>query len=372
MPLRISSTYRAHIEHQTNTLSNTLSNTYRTHIEHQTDTKNQHIEHISSTKSTTKSTTKIPPIEAEKIFSCLSKSQKEILLFIYNSCKLLLSKTSASITIDDFANCCNLKKKSVKTTLRRLEKNNLIILRSFKRGRQGWRKYEVPENIYQEILLTNNVGFKSSTESSTKSTTNSTVVSSSNINKTTTTIPWDFKEIDLTPLAKEGFDESHIIQIYREYSQKPEIALSAEIIQNSINALAFDLKYNHVAGNFKNSPAVVLISLLKKGQPYSSKTPEKVLTPREEAMQEYLLAQEKKNHNTMEMEKKAQDLALQEWLNLLPEEELLKFNQDSRPDGMPEKLYRLSKKRKALETAKDYFYNVLWPEKLKQILNNTK
>ena len=229
----------------------------------------------------------------------------------------------------------------------------------------------MPENIYQEILLTDNVGFKSSTESSTKSTTNPTVVSSSNIN-TTTTIPWDFKEIDLAPLAKEGFDESHIIQIYREYSQKPEIALSAEIIQNSINALAFDLKYNHVAGNFKNSPAVVLVSLLKKGQPYSSKTPEKVLTPREEAMQEYLLSQEKKQQKITEIETKAKDLALQEWLNLLPEEELLNFNQDLRPEGMPEKLYQLSRRKKARNIAKDYFSIVLWPEKLKQILNNTK
>lgn len=226
----------------------------------------------------------------------------------------------------------------------------------------------MPENIYQEILLTDSVGFKSSTESSTKSTTNPTVVSS-NINKTTT-IPLEFKQIDLTPLAKEGFDESHIIQIYREYSQKPEIALPTEIIQNSINALAFDLKHNHVAGNFKNTPAVVLLSLLKKGQPYSSKTPDKVLSPQEEAMQEYLLSQEKKQQKIIEIEAKAKELALQEWLNLLPEEELLNFNQDLRPEGMPEKLYQLSRRKKALELAKDYFSTILWPKKFKLILAN--
>ena len=144
------------------------------------------------------------------------------------------------------------------------------------------------------------------------------------------------------------------------------------MLQNSINAFAFDLKHNNTSVDFKSSPAVVLTSLLKKGQPYSSKTPEKVLTPKEEAMQEYFLAQNKKQQKILELEIKTKELALQEWLNLLPEEELLNFNQDRRPEGMPEKLYELSKKRKALEFAKDYFNTVLWPEKLKQILSKVK
>ena len=197
-----------------------------------------------------------------------------------------MSKTSAGITLDEFANCCGLKKKSVKTTLRRLEKSNLIILRSFKRCRQGWRKYEVPESVYQEILLTEHPGFKSSTES----TTTPPLVSSyifNNILTTNTALPEDYQNLDLTSLASIGFDGSHIIQIYREYSKKPELTLSAEIIQNSINAFAFDLKHNSISNDFKSSPAVVLTYLLKKGQPYSSKTPEKMLTPQEEAMRDY-------------------------------------------------------------------------------------
>jgi len=127
-----------------------------------------------------------------------------------------------------------------------------------------------------------------------------------------------------------------------------------------------------VASAFKNSPAVVLTSLLKKGQPYSSKTPEKVLTPQEDAIQEYFLAQEKKQQRILEIKTKAKDLALQEWLNVLPEEELLNFNQDPRPNGMPEKLYQMSRRKKALELAKEYFNTVLWPQKLKQILNETE
>jgi hypothetical protein len=198
------------------------------------------------------------------------------------------------------------------------------------------------------------------------------VVCSSYINTTTTYLPEELQQIDYSPLLDIGFDKSHIIQIHREHTKKPELALSAEIIQNSINSLAFDLKYNNVASTFKNSPAVVLTSLLKKGHPYSSKTPEKVLMPQEEAIQEYLLAQEKKQQKITEIKTKAREFALQEWLESLSVEELLNFNQESRPEGMPDKVYQTSRRKKALEFAKDYFDTILWPEKLKQILNEAK
>ena len=288
----------------------------------------------------------------------------------------MLSKTSASISLDEFANCCDLKKKSVKTTLRRLEKSNLIILRSFRRGRQGWRKYEIPENVYQEILLTDNQDIesstKSSTESSTKSTTTSTIVSSSNYINITTYLPDDFKQIDFSCLSGYGLDESHIIQIYREYSKKPELSLSAEIIQNSIYALAFDLKHNNVADSFKQSPVVLLTALLKKGQPYSSKTPDKVLSPQEEAMQEYVIAQTKRCSRILEIETQAKGLALQEWLRQKTNLELVaEFNPNNEPQmaGLTKSLQQTLAKKKAVELAKEHFEVVVWPTRVAEILS---
>ena len=198
---------------------------------------------------------------------------------------------------------------------------------------------------------------------------NSPNVVSSNINNiTTTNLPEDFKQIDFSSLSGYGLDESHIIQIYREYSKKPELSLSAEIIQNSIYALAFDLKHNNVAGSFKHSPTVVLTALLKKGQPYSSKTPDKVLNPREEAMQEYIVAQEKRHYRIQELENKTKEFELQEWLKSLPEQELATFApQDCCPEGMPEKIYQTSRRKKALAAAQEYFITVLWPQKLNEL-----
>ena len=197
-------------------------------------------------------------------------------------------------------------------------------------------------------------------------------VSSSYIN-TTTYLPEEFQQIDFSSLSDIGFDESHIIQIYREHKKNPELALSAEIIQNSINAFAFDLKHNDVMGTFKAAPAVVLTSLLKKRQPYSSKTPDKVLSPREEAMQEYLQAQQKKNLKILEIETQTKDSAQQEWLNSLSERELLDFNQnnDLRPDGMPERIFEISQRKKALAQAKEYFNTIIWPTRQKEILEQS-
>ena len=91
-------------------------------------------------------------------------------------------------------------------------------------------------------------------------------------------------------------------------------------------------------------------------------------------MREYLLSQEKKHLKLLEMETTAKNFALQEWLGALPEEELFSFNpgNDIRPNGMPEKLYQVSKRKKALEFANEYFNTILWPKKRSQILSEGK
>ena len=87
-------------------------------------------------------------------------------------------------------------------------------------------------------------------------------------------------------------------------------------------------------------------------------------------MQEYLSAQQKKNIKLLELEEKTKKITLQEWLNMLPEEQLLEFVKDyTHLQGVPEKVYQTSKRKKALALAEEYFNTVLWPQKFKQILN---
>lgn len=314
----------------------------------------------------------------------LGGKQRKLLFYIYTLCKTNGTKITPPLCRETICENTVIKKGTIKTALNRLIKKHFLLIDKSKTGRSGWIIFRIPDPIYQELFnndvslalnqtvlkqISNSTqtGLKQDSERYSERYSNAPIVSS-NINTTTTYIPESLRQIDYSPLSEIGFDEAHIIQIYREHTKSPELALSTDIIQNSIYALAFDLKHNNAAENFKCSPAVVLTAMLKKGQPYSSKTPEKVLTPREEAMQEYIIAQEKRDRKIQELENKTKEFELQEWLKSLPEQELATFaSQDCCPEGMPEKVYQTSRRKKALAAAQEYFITVLWPQKLNEL-----
>lgn len=314
----------------------------------------------------------------------LGGKQRKLLFYIYTLCKTNGTKITPPLCRETIYENTVIKKGTIKTALNRLIKKHFLLIDKSKTGRSGWIIFRIPDPIYQELFnndvslalnqtvlkqISNSTqtGLKQDSERYSERYSNAPIVSS-NINTTTTYIPESLRQIDYSPLSEIGFDEAHIIQIYREHTKSPELALSTDIIQNSIYALAFDLKHNNAAENFKCSPAVVLTAMLKKGQPYSSKTPEKVLTPREEAMQEYIIAQEKRDRKIQELENKTKEFELQEWLKSLPEQELATFaSQDCCPEGMPEKVYQTSRRKKALAAAQEYFITVLWPQKLNEL-----
>jgi len=296
----------------------------------------------------------------------------KLLLFLHQLCVNNCSLTTAEVATKNLNGLLGINSNRLRNLVLRLSKKKLIKVVIQNCSKEGaYRIFEFPKKIYDKLLCkVTSINPNNQPAQALATTLAGSNVCSSINNITTTYLPEEFQQIDYASLKKIGFDESHLIQIYRELSKKPEISLSAEVIQNSINSFAFDLKHNDVASTFKNSPAVVLTSLLKKGQPYSSKTPEKVLTPREEAMQEYLSAQQKKNIKLLELEEKTKKITLQEWLNMLPEEQLLEFVKDyTHLQGVPEKVYQTSKRKKALALAEEYFNTVLWPQKFKQILN---
>ena len=85
-------------------------------------------------------------------------------------------------------------------------------------------------------------------------------------------------------------------------------------------------------------------------------------------MQEYIAAQEKRHQKIQELENKTKEFKLQEWLKSLSEQELATFAPKAPcPEGMPEKIYQTSCRKKALAAAQEYFVTMLWPQKLNQI-----
>ncbi len=368
------------IEHKSNTnpaQTEHKPNTNQTQTEHKWNTNQTQMEHKPNTKPNTKRNTNGTQTEHKRTdLNAIVGGQRKLLFYIYNLCKMNGTKITSPLNLEVLYENTFIEKGSIKTSLNRLVQKGFLIRQEIKSGRSGWVIFRMPDTVYQE-LFNNDISLsltqtrhKLDTKPNTKPNTTAPVVVSSYID-TTTNVPDEFKNLDLSPLVGFGFGDSHVIQIYREYLKKPELSLSADIVQNSINALAFDLKHNSVAESFKQSPTVVLTALLKKGQPYSSKTPDKVLSPREEAMQEYLLAQQKKNLKILEIETQTKDSAQQEWLNGLSEQELLDFNQnnDLRPDGMPERIFEISQRKKALAQAKEYFNTIIWPTRQKEIFS---
>jgi predicted transcriptional regulator len=310
-------------------------------------------------------------------FSSLVGLQRKLVKFVYDECKIARAKTTNQLSIEYIVKTLETPYFSIKATIQRLIKKGVVIRTNLKQGRGGWVTYGVPDLVFNEILRYEETEYKPSTNlvhcsnfEQKPSAQPSTSLSSSSSyinNKNTTTNP---ESIDCSPLADIGFDSSHIVQIHREHLLKPELALSDKIIQDSIYALAFDLKNNNAASRFKNPPATVLVAMLKKGNPYCSTTPDKFLTPREENLQKFNAMVEHQQKRETETEAKAKQLACEQWMSAISEQELLEYVKDyTRLDGVPEKVYQTLRRKKALACAKDYFDTMIWPQKLKQILN---
>ena len=71
------------------------------------------------------------------------------------------------------------------------------------------------------------------------------------------------------------------------------------------------------------------------------------------------------------MEDRTKQLALQEWLDGLPELELMSFYEDDgKLNKVPEKTRAVLIRRQALQGASDYFESSVWPTKRKELFGS--
>ena len=351
--------------------------TKREQLEVKKGTKREQLEVKKGTKKNPKREQNIPDSTPEPSLDKLQRltgHQKKIMHFLLERTIDRGELHTGPVTYDDLCCICNTSHETIKVQIKRLVKKALINRLPGKRARGGYMLFMFsPEikasliSLKKQTLTCLQTDYKGNKKGSAKESHTEVVVSSSYIN-TTTNMNKDFQHIDTSPLSDIGFSQSHIIQVHREYEKNPDLALPADIVQESINALAFDLKHNNVAQDFKKSPAVVLTALLKKGKPYSSKTPEKYMTPAEEAMRDYLAAKEIRHKNKLAVESKIKEIEYQEWLSGLPAEELMELVPESEVADVPEKLRKTLRRRKALELSKEYFEAEIWPSKHQALL----
>ncbi len=81
----------------------------------------------------------------------LSESSKKIVRFFYKSIKRNKSNVTEELNLDMIATYSNVPKSSLKNTLFRLRKQNVIQTVHQKEGRGGWVIYSILQSIYYEL-----------------------------------------------------------------------------------------------------------------------------------------------------------------------------------------------------------------------------
>lgn len=346
---------------------------------HKVDTKQPQIEHKQNTKPHTRDTTNQTQNE-HKIatgihFFKLVGLQKKVILFLYENCKKIRSKETEPLTLEHIAAQLSICLGSIKTTIRRLQLKSFIKRIDFKNGRSGWSRYEVPDNIFSEIMQLENEHkinintIQSEHKLNTKLNTDS-YSSSSNNYKTTTTdelqfinqsrFPIEWQNMDIEPLSPIGFTKTHLFQIASQNK------LSSEIVQDSIYAFAFDLQENGKEKSIKGDPINFFMGILRTGRVYTF--PSNYESPQDKALRLYRENKRVIEQRRVEAEKEAINLAFNDWFEKLNDEQKIEFLPKMlRNNASSEKL----EKSKILESsAKSYFEKEIWPSEKGRIVAN--
>ena len=156
-------------------------------------------------------------------------------MFIYESCRFSGSKTSSPFAIQNIADGCKSSISAVKKALQRLEKKHLLRRVEYKDGRSGWTRYQLPNQVYGQ-LLQDETGAKVESNWSQSRVKVGTRLepepepmppssSSKNLEFTKLTntgdiegsdeLPLDWSQIDPTPLSAVRFGHTELAQLVR-------------------------------------------------------------------------------------------------------------------------------------------------------------
>lgn len=197
--------------------------------------------------------------------------QKRLLIFMFNECKKVCSRHTPPLTISYMGEHLNIAVGSIKTSVARLCDKAFITIESYKNGRGGWSVYEIPDDIYKELLhmetqhkLDTNLTqttYKLDTQPNTQPNT-SVSSSSSNILITTTTnndSEWSF---DISPFRGFGFTHTHLLQLEKA-------CIDPNLVEQSLYEFKFDFENNSLPP-IKTGNINFLMGLFRKGVAYTS------------------------------------------------------------------------------------------------------
>jgi hypothetical protein len=309
----------------------------------------------------------------EQCYSVLGGAQLVVLHYIFTNCHYSREKRTKPLSIANIAYSCDIKPQTVKKTIQRLEKKGLLSRGRFKAGRGGWTQYELPDSVYFEMMHAQS-RVKLETDINTRRAAQGLPVETPVVAEQEQKQPEqkvkardnrhpdfphiviiDGEEYDIEPLADIGFTHRHLEQVV---SQK---LLEKEVIQESIYAYAFDLKYNNKRKEVDKLVHYIM-AILRNGRPYvPAKNYE---SPHDMAMRIYLESVEQRKRRKEEKEREIMQVQFEEWLDTLTDAEKDVYG----PAGRWDKNREMTCRANAFE----YFRSVIWPPLLNGMREHLK
>ena len=251
-------------------------------------------------------------------FKRLSGLQKEIVLFVGKICLENDSTNSGGISMKDLQEAIRRDPNTIKNAIHRVVKKGFIERGKSKPGVGGFCTFKISPFLKQLVSEHEKNTIPNQNQLDSKIPTST---SSSNNTLTTREDVSVFEgreesEIDTHRLNPIGFENTHLKQILKLKN------LSCEIIQDSIDAFAFDLEENGKAEKIKGSPLAYFMGILRKGIPYTP--PENYESPETLAFRRYVENRERQKAAREDLEKRNFELDLDDWIEKQTEEELNK------------------------------------------------
>lgn len=78
--------------------------------------------------------------------------QRDVLFYIFHECEKYSSRISRPFRKEEFVNELGISQKCIKTVIARLKNKHFLMPHRSKNGRGGWSQYEIPKNIYYQLL----------------------------------------------------------------------------------------------------------------------------------------------------------------------------------------------------------------------------
>ena len=250
-------------------------------------------------------------------------------LNIFNKILTMKNKVNkeyfAQLNTSSLAKELNMDIRSLRVSIDRLVQKNLLIRENGFMGRNGSCNFKIPNHILKykdEIDSVKKTSFELTDIYNNNITTITSITKTENSTETLSEVNDWWNKLNINQIEEYGFQKAQFKQL---------AGLNKfEIVQESINHFAWGLKYNSKNEKYKINPSRVLLTVLKRGEPWIE---DGYQDPEELAMARILDSKKKSAERKKKLEDEMYTFSLQEWMDSLTSKEIEKIVPNERQKG---------------------------------------